>query len=43
MFYSNIVKISEALNKWNFFKTGFKYTDPIDFFAIYIMRKVKTE
>ena len=34
MFYNNIVKISEILNKWNLWKTCIQSTYPIDFACV---------
>ena len=34
MFYNNIVKISEKLNKWNLLKIWLQVTYPIDFCMI---------
>ena len=36
MFYNNIVKISEKLNKWNMLKICLQVTYPIDFCMIWL-------
>ena len=36
MFYNNIVKISEKLNKWDWLKIWFQVTYPIDFCMIWL-------
>ena len=45
MFYSNILKILEKMNKWNLLKIWLQVTHPIDFCMIwlhfYYVKKLK--